>query len=131
MRVRGPLPPIPFVAMLPTDHLPWPAQRRPGPGTAARLGTYDAAGIQAIYAGSCKPLRGAARCVRDVQTSCGILLDDNNQKPLCRLYFNTSQHAIGLFDNSDSKETRVPLASLDELYCHAERLKTTLGNYVK
>lgn len=29
--------------------------------------------------------------MRDVQSYCGILLDDNNRKPICRLHFNSSK----------------------------------------
>jgi len=65
--------------------------------------------------------------MRDVQRYCGILLDDNNRKPICRLYFNAAQRSIGFFDSD--KETRVPLANLDELYKHAERLKATVARY--
>src|SRR5690606_16607120 len=34
---------------------------------------------------------------RDTQSYFGILLDDNNRKPICRLHFNRSQKYIGLF----------------------------------
>ena len=36
--------------------------------------------------------------MRDTQSYCGILLDDNNRKPICRLFFNQSQKYLGLFD---------------------------------
>jgi predicted type IV restriction endonuclease len=65
--------------------------------------------------------------MRDVQSYCGILLDDNNRKPVCRLYFNANQKAIGFFDSD--KETRVPLGHMDELYKHADRLKATVTRY--
>lgn len=35
---------------------------------------------------------------RDTKSYCGILVDDNNRKPLCRLHFNRTQKYIGLFD---------------------------------
>lgn len=69
--------------------------------------------------------------MRDVQTYCGVLLDDNNRKPICRLYFNAAQHSLGLFDNPERKETKVPIASLDELYQYADRLKATVALYAK
>ncbi len=37
--------------------------------------------------------------LRDVQSYCSVLLDDNNRKPICRLYFNGTQKYLGLFDN--------------------------------
>lgn len=52
---------------------------------------------------------------RDTQSYFGILLDDNNRKPVCRLHFNRSQKYIGILDQ-DKKETRHAISSLDEIY---------------
>lgn len=60
--------------------------------------------------------------MRDTQSYCGILLDDNNRKPICRLLFNGSQKYLGLLDET-KKVTRVPITRLDEIYHHAEHLK--------
>lgn len=68
--------------------------------------------------------------MRDAQSYCAILLDDNNRKPICRLRFNnTARLAIGLMD-SEKNEERVPLADLDELYNYADRLKATVQSYL-
>jgi hypothetical protein len=65
---------------------------------------------------------------RDNKSYFGILLDDNNRKPLCRLHFNTAQKYIGLFD-ANKMETKFPLTSLSEIYNHSGRLKETVGYY--
>jgi len=65
---------------------------------------------------------------RDTKSYFGILLDDNNRKPICRLHFNRSQKYIGIFDE-DKTETRHPISSLDEIYNHAEILKSTACLY--
>lgn len=65
---------------------------------------------------------------RDVKSYFGILLDDNNRKPLCRLHFNTSQKYLGLFD-SNKEEERVPIDSIDEIYNYAEHVKATVKLY--
>lgn len=65
--------------------------------------------------------------MRDVQSYCGILLDDNNRKPICRLSFNASQKYLSLFDTE--KEERIPIEGLDDLYKYAERLKATVTKY--
>ncbi|MFB6454740.1 type I restriction endonuclease [Chitinophaga sp. Hz27] len=65
---------------------------------------------------------------RDAQTYFSILLDDNNRKTICRLYFNTSKKQIGLFD-SNKKESKIELSSLDDLYSHASTLLETVRNY--
>lgn len=65
---------------------------------------------------------------RDTKSYFGILLDDNNRKPICRLHFNTSQKYIGIIDK-DKTETRIPIQSLNEIYGLAGRIKETLGYY--
>jgi hypothetical protein len=65
---------------------------------------------------------------RDTQSYFGVLLDDNNRKPLCRLHFNRTQKYLGLFDE-DKKETRHPIESLDDIFQFAADLKTTVGFY--
>lgn len=52
---------------------------------------------------------------RDTQSYFGILLDDNNRKPICRLHFNSSNKYIETFD-SEKKGTKHQLASLDDIY---------------
>lgn len=65
---------------------------------------------------------------RDTQSYFGVLLDDNNRKPLCRLHFNRSQKYLGLFDK-DKNETRHPIVSLDDIYGFADQLKATVAYY--
>ncbi len=65
---------------------------------------------------------------RDTKSYFGILLDDNNRKPLCRLHFNTAQKYIGVIENN-KQETRIPLDSLADIYKHADKLLATVGFY--
>lgn len=65
---------------------------------------------------------------RDTKSYFGVLLDDNNRKPIARLHFNTSQKYLGTFD-SDKNESRQPLDSIDEIYRHAETLRKTVHYY--
>ncbi len=65
---------------------------------------------------------------RDTQSYFGILLDDNNRKPICRLHFNRTQKYIGIFDE-EKVETRHPISSIDEIYDYSDRLKKTVGYY--
>ena len=67
--------------------------------------------------------------MRDVQSYCGILLDDNNRKPICRFHFNRTQKYVGLFDKNARSEERVPITDIDELYGLALRLKATVERY--
>jgi hypothetical protein len=67
--------------------------------------------------------------MRDVKSYCGILLDDNNRKPICRLHFNTSQKYLGVFTTSKDEE-RIPIESIREIYSHRDRLKATVQGYI-
>lgn len=66
--------------------------------------------------------------MRDAKSYCGILIDDNNRKPLCRLHFNRSVKFIGLFD-ADKNEERVDIERLEDIFQHAARLKETALRY--
>jgi len=65
---------------------------------------------------------------RDTQSYFGILLDDNNRKPLCRLHLNAGKKYIGLFDEQKN-ETRQLIESLDDIYKFEERLLKTVSFY--
>lgn len=66
---------------------------------------------------------------RDTLSYFGILLDDNNRKPLCRLHFNTANKYIETFHNGKDSGEKVLLNDLDEIYNFREELHKTLENY--
>ncbi|MFD1327394.1 type I restriction endonuclease [Mycoplana ramosa] len=66
--------------------------------------------------------------MRDQKSYCGILIDNNNRKPLSRLWFNRSVKYIGLFDGES--EERIIIDSLDQIYEHSDRLRATAAKYV-
>lgn len=66
--------------------------------------------------------------MRDTKSYCGVLLDNNNRKPLCRLHFNYSQKYLGLI-GPDKNETRVPIEKLDNIYDHADAIRAAVGFY--
>ncbi len=65
---------------------------------------------------------------RDTQSYFGILLDDNNRKPICRLYLDGNKKHIGLLDDA-KKETRHELHTLDDIYAHADHLLQAAASY--
>jgi hypothetical protein len=68
--------------------------------------------------------------MRDAQSYCAILLDDNNRKPLCRLRFNNTQKlSLGIF-NDQKEEERFALEGVDDIYNYSEQLKSTLNSYL-
>ncbi len=65
---------------------------------------------------------------RDTQSYFGILLDDNNRKPLCRLHLNGGKKYIGLFNNNKN-ENRQLIQSIDDIYLFEKELLETVGLY--
>ncbi len=66
---------------------------------------------------------------RDALSYFAVFLDDNNRRPLCRLYLNSpTKKYIGLFD-SDKKENKVEIKSLDDIYEYGTQLVSTLSYY--
>ena len=66
--------------------------------------------------------------MRDTKSYCGILLDDNNRKPLCRLHFNRTQKYVGLFDEGN-KDDKVAIEDINDMYQFADRIIATLDTY--
>ena len=65
---------------------------------------------------------------RDTKSYMGILLDDNNRKPICRLWFNSKQKYLGVLD-VNKEETRIPIESPIDIYQHADKILNTLSIY--
>lgn len=66
--------------------------------------------------------------MRDTKAYCGVLLDDNNRKPICRLRFNYSQKYVSLLDENKEEE-RIPISTLADIYDLAPRLIATALRY--
>ncbi|QDT05677.1 hypothetical protein K227x_40790 [Rubripirellula lacrimiformis] len=81
--------------------------------------------VRAILARSVNPARIV---MRDTKSYCGILLDDNNRKPICRLHFNRAKKFIGLFDAAKNEE-RIAIESPLDIYTFADRLIESVMNY--
>lgn len=65
--------------------------------------------------------------MRDTKGYCGILLDDTNRKPICRLHFNYSQKYLGVFTGKN--EERIGIDSIDDIFKHADRVKAVIAEY--
>jgi predicted type IV restriction endonuclease len=62
---------------------------------------------------------------RDAQSYFAILLDDNNRKPICRLYFNSATKKYISIIDADKKEIKFEINSLDDIFTHSEMLLAT------
>lgn len=65
---------------------------------------------------------------RDTQSYFGILLDDNNRKPLCRLHFNGATKYLGLI-NENKDESKHALNALEDIYQFENELLKTVDYY--
>ncbi len=74
--------------------------------------------------------------IRDRKYYCGVLLDDNQYKLICRMHFNSKQKYFGLFDqkekskNGSKKEEKIQIDQLNDIYKYAERLRSTAKLYI-
>jgi hypothetical protein len=66
---------------------------------------------------------------RDTQSYFGILLDDNNRKPICRLHFNSNNKFIELFNKGKDNGEKKLLNSLEEIYNFKSELLETVAQY--
>ncbi len=66
--------------------------------------------------------------MRDTKSYCGVLLDDTNRRPICRLYFNGEQKYLGLFDENKDVE-RVAIEAPDDIFQFADQLRETVRRY--
>lgn len=67
--------------------------------------------------------------IRDAKSYCAILMDNNNRKPVCRLYFNsTTTRYIGVFD-ADKNEVRHKVTGPEDLYIFADQIESVIKSY--
>jgi len=67
---------------------------------------------------------------RDSKTYFGVFLDDNNRKPICRLWLNRSKKYLGVFDEEKNEDKR-PIEKVEDIYKHADDLRKTVSFYEK
>lgn len=65
---------------------------------------------------------------RDAQTYFSILLDDNNRKAICRMYFNSATKYVATIDES-KKDVKHVIENLDDLYKYTEDYFKTIDMY--
>lgn len=68
--------------------------------------------------------------MRDAKSYCAILFDNNNRKPIVRLFFNNLEKLSAvLFDGP--QEERVPLRKVSDLFMFKERILATIDKYTE
>ena len=81
--------------------------------------------VKAILRSKIDPSRIAHR---DTLSYMGILLDDNNRKPICRLLLNADKKNIVIY-NENRKEEKVQINDLNEIYSYEKKLFSVLKFY--
>ena len=66
---------------------------------------------------------------RDTISYFGILLDDNNRKPICRMRFNGVHKKFIVTFDAEKKEVKHEISSLDDIYNYLEEMKATIAMY--
>lgn len=68
--------------------------------------------------------------MRDAKSYCSIFVDDNNRKPVCRLYFNSkSVRHVGLFD-AQKIEEKQQIDTLTQIYRFSTRIEEAIKAYI-
>lgn len=82
--------------------------------------------VKSILRGAIDPGRVT---YRDAKTYFSVLIDNNNRKPVCRLWLNgVRKKHMSLFD-AEKKERKVEIASIDGIFEHADALRATVAAY--
>lgn len=69
--------------------------------------------------------------IRDAKSYCAVLMDDNNRRPICRFYFNSSTTKyLGVFDD-EKNETKVKILSPSDIYQHVDAIEKVARSYTK
>lgn len=67
--------------------------------------------------------------MRDAQSYCAILCDNNNRRPLCRLHFNAKQKYVEIFDDNKVGK-REPISAVSEIYKYTDAIIATAKSYI-
>lgn len=75
-----------------------------------------------VKAIACSEVDPSRVTMRDAKSYCAVFLDDNNRRPIARLYFNTRQKHFSVFDGKHESE-HYPIDGVDEIYSHADEIR--------
>lgn len=82
----------------------------------------EIAGYTIVKAIACSEVSAERITMRDAKEYCAIFLDDNNRRPIARLYFNTRQKYLGVFGEDKNCE-RIPIDRLDDIYSLSDEIR--------
>ncbi|MFD1253728.1 hypothetical protein DEVEQU_03567 [Devosia equisanguinis] len=68
--------------------------------------------------------------LRDAQSYCAILFDDNNRKPVARMHFNGKTKFLSVF-GPDKEASRFDIEDIDGIFVAREAIRTVVGFYMQ
>ncbi|MCY4560577.1 MAG: type I restriction enzyme HsdR N-terminal domain-containing protein [Chloroflexi bacterium] len=68
--------------------------------------------------------------MRDVKSYCGILLDNTNRQPICRLHFNNPANKFLALIGDDKKRRLVSIESVDDIFQYADEIRVAANRYL-
>ena len=86
-------------------------------------------GYSIIRAICCSEVPATDVVIRDAKSYCAILYQDNNRKPIARLYFDRKTPRIGIFD-ADKKEHMHDLNVVADIYGFADELRARVKSFL-
>jgi hypothetical protein len=120
-----------YVTVSKDDAEPVPDEKPVSVDSVGEIVTSDEEieGYRIVRAIVCGEVPVSRVVLRDTKTYCGVLLDDNNRKPIARLWLNRSKKYLGVFDEN-KVETRILIDDVEDIYQHAEHLRKTVTRYL-
>jgi hypothetical protein len=114
----------------PKDTKPQPSPReRHDDGDGVETTQEEIEGFMIIRAIAAKHVPIDRITMRDAKSYCAVLMDDNNRRPICRLYFNSpTNRSIGIFDG-DKAETKIKVDGPSDLYQHSHLIEAAVQSY--
>ncbi len=83
--------------------------------------------VKAIAASECEHTRIG---YRDAKSYFAVLLDDNNRKTVCRLYFNgKNKKHLGIM-GPDKQETKYAITSVEDIYKYAREVRAATRQHI-
>ncbi|MBR4843534.1 MAG: type I restriction enzyme HsdR N-terminal domain-containing protein [Alistipes sp.] len=105
-----------------------PAEEQ-GDGRKIETTDEEVQGFYIVCAILCSAVDLERVIMRDAQSYCAILFDDNNRKPICRLHFNGSKKYVETFD-ANKVGTKHQISTLNDIYKLSSELVSTVKNYM-
>lgn len=68
--------------------------------------------------------------MRDAQSYCAIIIDDNNRKPICRFYFSSTKKSISIID-ATRKEVKHEIKNIEDIYNYTDDLMNAVKTYLQ